>query len=95
MLDENMRGTLDQLINRTIISFHTVMSSLRIDKADFHIQNEPDYALGLAHGMILTGFMSEFKDHNKREPNQEEMIEMSKVLSDRTEELREVILRSE
>ena len=90
-----MRGTLDQLINRTIISFHTVMSSLRIDKADFHIQNEPDYALGLAHGMILTGFMSEFKDHNKREPNQEEMIEMSKVLSDRTEELREVILRSE
>jgi hypothetical protein len=58
MLDENMRGTLDQLINRTIISFHTVMSSLRIDSADFHIQNEPDYALGLAHGMILTGFMS-------------------------------------
>ncbi len=90
-----MRGTLDQLTNRTIISFHTVMSSLRIDKVDFHIQNEPDYALGLAHGMILTGFMSEFKDHNKRERNQEEMIEMSKVLSDRTEELREVILSSE
>jgi hypothetical protein len=45
--------------------------------------------------MILTGFMSEFKDHNKREPNEEEMIEMSKVLSDRTEELREVILSSE
>lgn len=78
MLDENMRGTF---INRTIISFHTVMSSLRIDKADFHIQNEPDYALGLAHGMVLIGFMSEFKDHNKREPNQEEMIELSKVLS--------------
>jgi hypothetical protein len=68
------------------------MSSLRIDKADFHIQKEPDYALGLAHG---TGFMSEFKDHNNREPNLEEMLEMSKVLSDRTEELREVILRSE
>jgi hypothetical protein len=70
MLDNKMRETLDQLIGRTIISFHTVMSSLKTGKADFHIQNELDYALGLAHGMILTGFMSDFKDHNKREPNQ-------------------------
>jgi hypothetical protein len=70
------------------------MSSIRTDKADFQIVNESDYALGLAHGMILTGFMSDFKDHNKREPNQEEMIEVSKVLFDRTEELREAILKS-
>jgi hypothetical protein len=90
-----MKGSLNRLIDRTTVSFHTVMSSLRIDKAYFHIQNEPDYALGLAHGMILTGFMSEFKDHNKREPNQEEMIEMSKVLFNRTKELREAIFKSE
>jgi hypothetical protein len=32
------------------------MSSIRIEKADFHIVNESDYAIGLAHGMILTGF---------------------------------------
>jgi hypothetical protein len=70
MLDDKIRGALDQLIDRTTISFHSVMSSIRIDKADFDIQNESDYALGLAHGMILTGFMSDFKDHNKREPNQ-------------------------
>ena len=61
---------------------------------DFHIQNEPDYALGLAHGMILTGFISDFRTHYKREPNQEEMTEVGKVLSDRTEEMREAILRS-
>lgn len=90
-----MRGALNQLIDRTTVSFHTVMSSLRIDKSCFSIQNEPDYALGLAHGMILTGFMSEFKDHNKREPNQEEMIEMSRILFDRTKELREAIFKSE
>jgi hypothetical protein len=94
MLDENMRETLDQLINRTIISFHTVMSSIRIDKADFHIQNELDYALGLAHGMIVTGFVSDFNTQNKREPNQEEMIEVTEVLSDRTEELKEAIIKS-
>jgi hypothetical protein len=45
--------------------------------------------------MILTGFMSDFIDHNKREPNQEEMIEMGKILPDRNDELREAILESE
>jgi hypothetical protein len=71
------------------------MSSLQTDKADLHNQNESDYALGLAHGMILTGFISDFKDHKKRDPNQEEMIEVSKILFNRTEELRQVILKSE
>jgi hypothetical protein len=94
MLDDKMRGVLTHLIDRTIISFHTVMSSIRIDKADFHIQNELDYALGLAHGMILTGFMSDFKDQNKREPNQEDMTEVGNVLFDRTDELRKAILES-
>ena len=90
-----MRGVLDHLIDRTTISFHTLMSSIRIDKADFHIQNESDYAMGLAHGMILTGFISDFKTHYNREPNQEEMIEVSKVLLNRTRELREAISKSE
>ena len=90
-----MRGVLDHLIDRTTISFHTLMSSIRIDKADFHIQNESDYAMGLAHGMILTGFISDFRTHYNREPNQEEMIEVSKVLLNRTRELREAISKSE
>jgi hypothetical protein len=33
--------------------------------------------------------MSDFKTHYKREPNQEEMTEVSKVLFHRTEEIRE------
>jgi hypothetical protein len=44
--------------------------------------------MGLAHGMILTGFISDLKDHEKREPNQEEMIEEGKVIFGRTEEIR-------
>jgi hypothetical protein len=44
--------------------------------------------------MILTGFISDFKTHYKREPNQEEMVEVGKILFDRTEELREAILKS-
>jgi hypothetical protein len=91
MLDLDMRRALN-LIDWTTVSFHIVMSSLLTDKTDLHIHNEPDYALGLAHGMILTGFISDFKDHEKREPNQEEMIEIGKVIFDRTEE---AILKSE
>jgi hypothetical protein len=94
MLDDKMIGALDQLIDRTTISFHTLMSSIRIDKTEFHIQSESDYAIGLAHGMILTGFLSDFKTHNNREPNQEEMTEASKILFDRTIELREAIFKS-
>ena len=95
MLDENMRVAMNQLIDRTTVSFHTIMSSLRTDKADFDIQNESDYAMGLAHGMILSGFMSDFKNHNRREPNQEEMIVASRILFDRNQELRKAILESE
>jgi hypothetical protein len=94
MLDDKMRGALDQLIDQTTISFHTVMSFIRVDKAEFYIQSESDYALGMAHGMILTGFLSDFKTHNNREPNQEEMIEVSKILFDRNKELREAIFKS-
>jgi hypothetical protein len=95
MLDDKMREVIDQLIDRTTISFPALMSSIIVEKAEFHIQNESDYVIGLAHGMILTGFLSDFKTHNNREPNQEEMIEASKILFDRTTELREAIFRSE
>jgi hypothetical protein len=50
-----------------------VRCSIRVDKTEFHIQNESDYAIGLAHGMILTGFLSDFRTQNNREPNQEEI----------------------
>ena len=58
-----------------------------------YAQSYDYYGIGLAHGMILTGFISDFKTHYKREPNQEEMIEVSKVLFNRTEELRKPYLR--
>ena len=66
MLDDKTREALDQIIDRTKISFHTLMFSIRIDKVDFHIQYESDYATGLAHRMILTGFISDFKFHNEK-----------------------------
>ena len=56
MLDDKMREVIDQLIDRTTISFPALMSSIIVEKAEFHIQNESDYVIDLAHGMILTVF---------------------------------------
>jgi hypothetical protein len=91
MLEDKIKESLDQLINRTIISLHTIMFPLRIGKAHFQIKNESDYALGLAHGMIIAGFVSDFNAYNNREPNEEEMVEMSTVIFKRTDEIREAI----
>ncbi|CAN5241313.1 hypothetical protein BH18THE2_BH18THE2_39260 [soil metagenome] len=44
--------------------------------------------------MILTGFISDFKTHYNIGPSQEEMIEVSKVLFKRTEELSEAVFKS-
>jgi hypothetical protein len=44
MLDDKMREVIDQLIDRTTISFPALMSSIEVDKAGFYIKNESDYA---------------------------------------------------
>ena len=94
MLNDKTREALEQLIGIVISSLPLILSSLRAGKEDFHIQNESDYILGLIHGMIISGFLSSFFALNWRGPNQEEMMEVSKVLFNRTAELREAIFKA-
>lgn len=49
---------------------------------------------GAFSGYFMINKNSDFKDQYKREPNQEEMTEVSEVLFERTDELREAILKS-
>ena len=93
MLDDKTREALEQLIGTVISSLPLILSSLRAGKEDFHIQNESDYILGLVHGMVISGFLSSFFVLNMRGPNQGEMTEVSKVLFNRTAELREAIFK--
>ena len=93
MLDDKARGVLDQLINQALVSIPILMASIREDKADFHVKNESDYAIGLAHGVIISGFVSDFSILNKREPNRTEMTEVNKVLLKRREELSEAVYK--
>jgi hypothetical protein len=93
MLNDKTREALEQLIGIIVASIPLILSSLRAGKEDFHIQNESDYILGLVHGMIISGFLSSFFALNWRGPNQEEMMEVSKVLFNRKAELREAVFK--
>ena len=68
MLNDKMREALEQLIGIVISSLPLILSSLRAGKEDFHIQNESDYILGLAHGMVISGFLSSFSLSTGEDP---------------------------
>jgi hypothetical protein len=93
MLDSNIRGSLDQIIDQMIGSLPTTLLWLREAglKATLHIENEKDYALGYAHGVIKASFLSTFFMQNKRQPDAEETIEADTVIYKRTAELRDSI----
>jgi hypothetical protein len=68
MLNDKTREALEQLIGTVISSLPLILSSLRAGKEDFHIQNEPDYILGLVHGMVISGFLSSFSLSTGEDP---------------------------
>jgi hypothetical protein len=63
-------------------------------KADLNIENENDYALGYAHGMITASFHATFMMLTNRLPNAEEKAEADTIIYNRTDELRNSILKS-
>jgi hypothetical protein len=93
MLDSNIRNSLDQIIDQMVGSLPITLSWLREGglKANLHIDNEKDYALGYAHGVIKTSFLSTFFMQNKRQPEAEETIEADMIIYKRTAELKDSI----
>jgi hypothetical protein len=96
MLDIKVRGALEQVIDQFVSSFPKTVSSLRegIRKADLHIENENDYALGYAHGMITASFHATLLMLTNRLPNAEEKTEADTIIYNRTDELRNSISKS-
>ncbi|MFZ0203548.1 MAG: hypothetical protein WAL46_07630 [Nitrososphaeraceae archaeon] len=66
----------------------------RANKSAWHIQNETDYVIGVAHGRIMTAFLSDFVYHYKREPSLDEMTEAIKVIFRRSAELKKAAFES-
>jgi hypothetical protein len=96
MLDFKVRGALEQVIDQFVSSFPTTVSSLRegTRNADLRIENENDYALGYAHGMITASFHATFMMLTNRLPNAEEKAEADTIIYNRTDELRNSIIKS-
>jgi hypothetical protein len=94
MLDTQMRGILDKIIDQVIISIPLRLYSLRKREAkELQVRNEEDYMLGFAHGAIMGGFITTFSAIHRRPTNYEEDQEARRVALNRTPEIREAILK--
>jgi hypothetical protein len=94
MLDTQMRGILDKIIDQVIISIPLRLYSLRKSEAkELQVRNEEDYMLGFAHGAIMGGFITTFSAIHRRPTNYEEDQEARRVALNRTPEIREAILK--
>lgn len=94
MLDSNTRGILEKLIDEAVIKLPALLFVARANKSAWHIQNETDYVIGVAHGRIMTAFLSDFVYRYKREPSLDEMTEASNVIFKRSAELKKASFES-
>jgi hypothetical protein len=63
-------------------------------KADLHIDNEKDFALGFAYGAIKATLNGTFLKLKSRPPNLEETREADMIIYNIIDELRDAIFRS-
>jgi hypothetical protein len=94
MLDGNTRGILEKLIDEAVIKLPALLFVARANKSAWHIQNETDYVIGVAHGKIMTAFLSDFVYRYSREPSLDEMTEASNVVFKRSAELKKAAFES-
>jgi hypothetical protein len=94
MLDTQMRGILDKIIDQVIFSIPLRLYSLRKGEAkELQVRNEEDYMLGFAHGAIMGGFITTFSAIHRRPTNYEEDQEARRLALNRSPEIREAILK--
>jgi hypothetical protein len=95
MLDINIRGSLDLIIDQMVGYLPTTVTFLREGerKASLHIDSEKDYTLGYAHGAIKASFLAIFISLKSRPPNPDETKEVDTIIYNRTDELRNAIFR--
>jgi|GEM_PF-1020629 hypothetical protein len=96
MLQPQIRGTLDTIIDQMLTVIPREMSYLRDGGAKvLHVKNLEDYLLGFVHGAIMGSFNVVFSGIMKRQPNDEEQEEAQNIVFQRTSQLREAIFKRE
>jgi hypothetical protein len=91
-IDATMRGLLEQYIDSIVIAIPNIVKvfSDRANKA-LQIQNENDFAFGVALGNIQNAFLTTFVSIQARYPSPEEIAEINDVISKRAPEIRTAI----
>jgi len=66
----------------------------KLRESGLKIPSELDYSLGYAHGSIYSSFLCSFFMIYGRTPDSRETVEIEKVISKRTVELKDALLKS-
>jgi hypothetical protein len=91
-IDATMRGLLEQYIDSIVIAIPDIVK-LFFDPSNkaLQIQDEKDFAFGVALGNIQNAFLTTFVSIQARYPDPEEIAEINGILSKRVPEIRNSI----
>ena len=80
-IDLTMRGLLEQYIDSIVIAIPNIVRVFfdPSKKVQLQIQNEKDFALGIALGNIQNAFLTSFVSIQARYPTLEELEEISNM----------------
>src|SRR5919202_6031894 len=92
-IDAIMRGLLEQYIDSIVIAIPNIVKVFfdPSKKALLQIQNDNDFALGVALGNIQNAFLTTFVSTQARYPIPEEIEEINNIISKRAPEIRDSI----
>ncbi|MFN4336674.1 MAG: hypothetical protein ACK4FV_03705 [Candidatus Nitrosocaldus sp.] len=89
-LNKQLRDVLEQLIDDTIMQSAEFVNVARSFRP--LVDNDVDFALGIAVGEIIGGFYNYFTVMNRRAMSQEELLEMYYIIRGRAEEIKNAIV---
>ena len=92
-IDATMRGVLEQYIDSIVIAIPNIVKVF-FDPSNktLQIQDEKDFAFGVASGNIQNAFLTTFVSIQARYQDQEEIAEINDMISKRAPEIRNSIL---
>lgn len=96
VLDVRTRWTLEQIIDgivRGIPSFAKLLFDPQV-KEQMHVQNQNDFSLGFALGMIQNEFWTHFYKVYGRLAYQDEILEVSDIIYRRSADIRNAIFNA-
>jgi hypothetical protein len=96
-LDAATRGLLEKIIDSVLSNAHELVKPLfnpeSEERKQLYIENESDFALGFASGLIHGWCISSFGTMHMRLPNAYEKSEIAAMINRRLREVRESIFK--